>query len=525
MNGLVSSVTALVLLTASAALPAETAPADAAVTVWPAPVGEPLSTAFVVTVNGRPSPVYVARVPPQEKAQRDAASNYAEAAFTTFGMRGPVTVRVTCPGPIASARVLPSSLKIVPVVNGKQLTLTMTEPKPLTVEVNDDWVHSLHLFGNPPEETPPRPDDPQVVYFGPGVHEIGHLEVGGGKTVYLAGGAVVRGVIQADEPFHTSHSVTSKQERRSYRPTIQLHGQGITLRGRGILDGSACPHHARNLLAVEGSDIRLEGIILRDSGTWNIPIRRSDRVSVQNIKVFGYRGNSDGIDICNSRDVTVERCFLRTWDDLIVFKTDRGQGEARHIIARDCVLWNEVAHALSVGAELRENVDDVLFTNCDVIHDKGREWTLRVFHCDSARVSNVRFSDLRIEDSRRLISLWISKAVWTRDEQRGHIDGVTFDRITATGSPLKIELQGYDAEHQVENVAFRAVLLNGKPLTTADVKSNPFVRNVTISPSPPTAERSAFIVQHSALSISHAPLSPSAAQQRHQIGGEAAAVA
>ncbi len=29
--------------------------------------------------------------------------------------------------------------------------------------------------------------------------------------------------------------------------------------------------------------------------------------------------------------------------------------------------------AVSVGAELRENVDDVLFTNCDVIHDKGRE--------------------------------------------------------------------------------------------------------------------------------------------------------
>jgi hypothetical protein len=37
-----------------------------------------------------------------------------------------------------------------------------------------------------------------------------------------------------------------------------------------------------------------------------------------------------------------------------VVKTDRGQGDARRIVARDCVLWNEVAHALSIGAELRE---------------------------------------------------------------------------------------------------------------------------------------------------------------------------
>lgn len=421
----VTTAAAIVLLAAPGGAKHET------VTVWPAPAGVELSKEFVVTVNGRESPVYLARVVPREKAQRDAASAYAEAAFTMFDMSAPVTVTVTCSSPISSARVLPSSLKIVPKVHGKQLTLTMAEPKPLTVEVNDDWVHSLHLFGNPHEEDAPRPDDPNVLYFGPGIHEVGHLEVGSGKTVYLAGGSVVRGVIQPNEPFRVSHSVTSKQEKRTYRPTIHLHGTGITLRGRGILDGSACPHHARSLLLVEGSDILVEGIILHDSSTWNIPIRRSDKVTVRNVKILGYRGNSDGIDICNSRDVMVERCFLRTWDDLIVVKTDRGQGEAKRIVARECVLWNEVAHALSIGAELRENVDDVLFTNCDVIHDKGREWTLRVFHCDSARISNVRFSDLRIEDSRRLISLWISKAVWTRDEQRGRIDGVSFDRITA----------------------------------------------------------------------------------------------
>jgi hypothetical protein len=198
------------------------------------------------------------------------------------------------------------------------------------------------------------------------------------------------------------------------------------------------------------------------------------------VKLLGYGVNSDGIDICNSRDVTVERCFIRTLDDLIIIKTDARQGQARRIVARDCVLWNEVAHALSIGAELRENVDGVLFANCDVIHDKGREWTLRVYHCDSARISNVRFENIRIEESPRLISLWIGKAFWTRDDARGHIDGVMFNDIRATAQPPRVELTGFDETHAVENVVFQDVMVNGQPLSPEQVRTNAFVRAVTV---------------------------------------------
>jgi hypothetical protein len=233
---------------------------------------------------------------------------------------------------------------------------------------------------------------------------------------------------------------------------------------------------------VRGSDISIEGVILHDSSTWSVPIRRSDRVTISKIKVLGYRGNSDGIDVCNSRDVTVDGCFLRTWDDLIVVKSDLGQGPVRHVIAKNCVLWNTLAHALSVGAELREPVDDVLFTDCDVIHDTGREWTLRVYHCDAAAVSNVRFENLRIEETRRLISLWIGKAVWSRDAQRGHIQDVAFKniRVTCLGLP-KVELAGFDAAHVVETVKFHDVQINGLPLMKAvDWKANAFVKDVSV---------------------------------------------
>jgi hypothetical protein len=450
--------------------------------IYPAPTGEELSKDFGVQVEGKQVPVYVTKVACAEPERRwkamddkaHSADYFETASFAYFDMQGTVTVTVRCPEVIRSAKVLPSSWNITPIIQGKSLSFTLAEPKLLTIEVNGNWVRSLHLFANPPEAEAPKPGDPNVVFFGPGIHEVSHLVVTNNQTVYIAGGAIVRAIIGSEEPFQ----ISSYSGLRTYSPTFVLRGTNITFRGRGIVDGSGCTTHARNLVQVQGRDIALEGIILRDSSTWNIPIRRSERVTVKNLKLLGYRANSDGIDICNSRDVTVEGCFLRTLDDLIVVKTDKGQGEARHIVARDCVLWNEVAHALSIGAELRENVDDVLFANCDIIHDKGREWTLRVYHCDSARISNVRFENLRIEESPRLISLWIDKASWTRDSERGHIDGVAFKNIRATADPLRAELYGFDETHLVENVVFEGVVVNGKPISPAEVKTNAFVRNV-----------------------------------------------
>jgi hypothetical protein len=454
------------------------------VVTYPAPAGETLSTLFKLTVNRRAVPVYVARVAPRDEALRwkamddkaNSAKYYEEAAFASFDLSGRAHIEVTAPEPVRSVRVLPSSARIKPTVRGRSVAFDLAEPRHLTIEVNDDWVKSLHIFVNPPERNAPKPGDPNVIYFGPGIHEVSRMVVESGKTVYLAGGAIVRAVIKPDEPF----SISSYSGLKTYAPTFELRGSSIRFRGRGILDGTGLTTHARNLIYVNGSDIEIEGVILRDSPTWNIPIRQSDRVRVRNVKILGYRANSDGIDICNSRDVTVEGCFLRTLDDLIVVKTDAGAGKAARIAARRCVLWNEVAHALSVGAELREDVDDVLFEDCDVIHDKGREWTLRIYHCDSARITNVRFRNLRIEETRRLISLWINKAFWTHDEERGHINGVEFSRIAAAGSPATIELLGFDAQHAVENVLFSDVQVNGRPISAADVKTNASVRGVTV---------------------------------------------
>jgi hypothetical protein len=167
---------------------------------------------------------------------------------------------------------------------------------------------------------------------------------------------------------------------------------------------------------------------------------------------------------------------------LIVVKSDQGQGKVENIDVSGCVLWNELAHALSIGAELREDIGHVVFHDCDVVHDKGREWTLRIYNCDSARVSNVVFEDIRVAESRRLASLWIGKAVWSKEAERGHIEQVVFRNIRVASGTAQVESKGYDAGHAVDDALFENVTLPGGPLEVGEIGQNEFSRDIEVKP-------------------------------------------
>ena len=231
----------------------------------------------------------------------------------------------------------------------------------------------------------------------------------------------------------------------------------------------------------ESKNISIEGIILRDASVWTIPVKNSENVVIDGVKILGYRANSDGVDICNSRNVIVRNCFIRTLDDLIVIKTTQNGGPTEHVHAYGNVLWNEVAHAVSVGAEIVKDIRDVVFEDNDIIHDKGREWSIRVYHCDNGVVSGIVFRNLRIEESVNFISMWINSAVWSSSPERGHINGVLIENIDARRvlRPT-IQMLGYDKDHIVENITLKNVCINGTPVRQEDVTTNDFVKNITV---------------------------------------------
>ena len=434
-------------------------------------------TGFEVKIDGKKVTVYDLKVSPQDSLWRMKGMDdkkgskdiYEWAAFCYKDVEGPAVVKVKAPVDVSSAKVLPSSRGIVPQIKGREISFQALPGDRLTLEVNGDEYHSLHVFANKPEEETIDPSDPNVIYFGPGEHYVSRIVVRSNQTLYIAPGAVLYGEMFQREPGGP------------YSPVISLIGDNIKVRGSGIVDGSLCDIHTTNLLYVNGNDISIEGIILRDASVWTVPVMRSRNVTIDGVKIFGYRANSDGIDICNSENVTVKNCFIRTLDDLIVIKTVRSGGPCENVYAYGNILWNEVAHAVSVGAEISHDIRNVVFEDNDIIHDKGREWSMRVYHCDNAIVSGIVFRNLRIEESKNFLSLWINKAVWSTSDERGHISDVIFENIQARNvvNPA-IQLLGYDEGHLVENVTISNVAINGHLATEKDITTNQFVKNITV---------------------------------------------
>ena len=98
-------------------------------------------------------------------------------------------------GEIDSARVRPLSYDIPFTIEGNTLQFSLGKPANLSVEVNGDIFHNLHLFANPLDTFKVDKKNPDLIYFGPGIHrfEGGEFRIPSGKTVYVAGGAVMMG--------------------------------------------------------------------------------------------------------------------------------------------------------------------------------------------------------------------------------------------------------------------------------------------------------------------------------------------
>lgn len=435
--------------------------------IYPGPEGEPASPDYRVFANGQPVFVYQAKV--RQEIAKPKGSIWTHelgckaeiASLAYFDFAGRVEVAITATRPFKIATVHPVSYGIQPTIDGQTIRFHLNEPRKLTILLDGSDKQALHLFANGMEAEAPKPDDPSVLFFGPGVHKIGSTRLKPGQRVYIAGGAVVRGQILPDE----TPQVSKRTGLKHYSGAI-LHiekADGARISGRGILDGSDMPHAARSLILVANSkDVTVEGIILRDSPNWNVCIANSERVVARDLKLVSGRLNSDGINPVNSRHVEIRECFIRNHDDSIAVKATRPEGDCANILAEGCVIWNDWGYALGITYETRAPIHDVTFRNCDVL--TALFAPLGVYTVDSATVSNITFENIRVEATRdKLIRLAIGHDMWATDPKRGHIRNIRFKDVAFTGrSTPPSEIAGFSPEHLVEDVVFDNLTIAGK---------------------------------------------------------------
>ena len=438
-------------LFAVAVLLAAVLPCTAKVVAYPAPAGETLSTQYTVQAGGKPVPVYTARVldPPFAGKEYDYGGPYS---FAGFDVAGPVEVRIRAEKPLGKLVIRPANPNVkIRMADLNTAILTLPGPCKLSIEP-DGKKGPLLLFANPMEEHPPRASEagPHLIYYGPGVHKPGKIMLTNNQSLYLAGGAVVKAGIVAE-------------------------GENIHIFGRGILDGSDWEWRKGPtpfVVSICGTNVEVSGITIRGASHWTLVPRNSRHVTVRNVKICGSRvQNDDGINPCNSQDVLITDCFIRSDDDCVAMKgldLNTPNNHVERITVENCILWCDRARIFLLGHESRAAfMRDITLRNLDVIH-----YTMPVFLFEPGeemRLEAVSIENIRIHGEGQALLARLGPVVnqYMRNKVPGHVADIHFRNVTVDGDagPCRIQISGADDQHGVSNVSFDNVRITDTKLT------------------------------------------------------------
>ncbi|MBN1855062.1 MAG: hypothetical protein JW829_20175 [Pirellulales bacterium] len=377
--------------------------------------------------------------------------NPRSSSMAYFDFTGPIEVSVTYNhGEVRTARIRPLSYDIEPEIDGNTLTFMLTQPCNLSIEVNGDLFGNLHLFAGAIESERPDPEDPNVIYFGPGVHEPGlTLHIPSNRTVYLAGGAVVKSTLVCERV------------------------ENVRIIGRGVL------YQPKRGVEIKFSqNVLIDGITVVNPQHYTVFGGQSRDIAIRNLKSFSSRGWADGIDMMSCSDVLIDGVFLRTSDDAIAIYGHRWDyyGDVKNVKVRNSSLWADVAHAINIGghgnSETPEVIEDLVFSNIDVLnHDEPQidyQGSIAIGCADNNIVRDVLVDDVRIENIERgqLLNIRVLYNPKYSSAPGRSIENVSIKNLAYDGEGENISIiSGYDEKRTVKNVVFENLKINGQVIS------------------------------------------------------------
>ena len=420
-------------------------------------------------------------------------------AMFTASFAEPLPVRVTrCGRAFSRVEIRPGSYGIVPRrVSSDTIEFLLPDAsKKVSVEFDGDRMENLFLFPDLPDTAIPM--GANVTFFGPGVHHAGVIRIANerGRTFYLDEDAVVLGRIEAEN------------------------AADLTIRGRGIFCSSQENHGEGRRPQMEFrncDNLKIEGILLRDTPNWTLKIVGCTGVHIDNIKQIGWIMNSDGMDFLCCRRVLVENTFQRNYDDNVTIKAFNARPEyiAAHtnpdgtyadggiwMVAglrefdvcdyeiRNCVFWADKAHNMLVGPEARGNsFRDIRFCRNIVLENRQDDGiypgAMAVMVADDGEFENITFEDIRIEEIRGGKPLCIHFTnVWAFENLYGRgARNITLRNISCVGTQATPSwIRGRNARQTIDGVKISNFTVNGRRIADgADpaLEINEYVRNVT----------------------------------------------
>lgn len=457
------------------------------------------SKRYDVLVEDSPLFVYETLVNHNRSFTWVSPNTYTSVATFDFLGKVKVTVDIKDDYVVQSASVHPLNYEIEVTVTDKKIEFYLEYPANYTIYLNDPVPQTnasgsviqevIHLFANPIEEDPITEEeallDDDIIYIGPGVWKTDTIPLESGKTVYLAGGALVYG-------------------------QFNMYGlNDVTIRGRGIISGSIYPRLEASQRAIpveiqQSDNIYIEGIAFLDPAGWAIHVQESSNLIIDNIKIITARPNGDGVSIQSSNDVVVRNSFIRTWDDSLVVKNTNNKSTSNVLFSNN-ILWTDLAQSMEVGYEAYgPEMKNIIFEDITVLQNYHKA-AMSIHNADQANISDVHFRNITIENTYQVGDIWTEdydnflidmtiafNTDWSKSEfQRGTISNVSFENVKVINEKkigkdydLRIRMNGFDQTKNISNVTFKDVDFHGAPMTTSDVvNKNNFVSGITVTSS------------------------------------------
>jgi len=410
------------------------------------------SSDYTVTVDGSPVFVYEtdnywvnAGRRPEDKA-----------AFAMFSFaQGTVTVRVSAAFPITSATIRPTSDGVTFTQEGDTIIFELSEPKKLSVEINDRQ-RPLFIFADRPDE---NPDTTAQHYFGPGVHHIGiKYPVAAGERVYLAGGAVVEGTLLLDGD------------------DIQIRGRGILTAGELSWDEWTADKSLSLIVQTKWAphDHTYSGVTLLNSPGWFINGSGANR-SLTNVRVIAWVGNSDAPHL--SEGGLMEDVFIFNNDDQLIINN------GSHAVYRNCVVWKGRWGRSIISLKSAALMEDNLWEDIDVIGSSNPGSPLiklLSFQVADGHMSGYTIRNVRIEGPR------VSPLIHV-DANDFDVTNMVLENVTA---PTLLADEGHvnvATGHSIDGLHFYGLALGGSVMTSlaeSHISTQGSVTDVTFDPAP-----------------------------------------
>ncbi len=283
-----------------------------------------------------------------------------------------------------------------------------------------------------------------------GVYPCGTIRLRSNVCLHLEHGAMILGVVDSDlYPVIDKQATPDKPPLRSLLLAEGCSRTAIT--GTGIIDGGGVdvgewqkPHTMKLRAALcflrDCTDLRIEGVTLRNSLFWTMHLLRCTDVHIRGIGIRCRNKipNTDGIDPDGCRNVVIGDCSINTDDDCIVVKSTEGD-VAENITVTNCVL-SSGASGLKVGTETKADIHRIAVSNC-VIHDSNMGITL--FSKDGGTLQKMTFTGVHMVVRGPFPLLLDTMPRSTEASPPGAIQDITLRDITVSGSGRCI-MEGFE---------------------------------------------------------------------------------